>query len=995
MSIYKSNENVNGVYVGSQRYIQIRLGSDLYWEAEKSYSDISLSASYSTTAVAASGGSLSPTISNLSQSWGWYSDTSGGGLISSIPVSYSFTGTVPSGWSINSSTGAVTIPSRGTTTGNALSATVRVTASANGKSTYKDCTVSQAANSITNSNYNPSYSNYTVTAGTITDNITAGGGSASWTEGTCTRTRTYYYLYSSGSTTQHSTVESGTTTSSATGSSTRFTINNTNRTASHSSMYGNNVTDTLTVTWYNCWDSSVSTSDTASVYNGYTRSTEYYSYTVVAGTITNNLTAAGGSISWTAGSAYHYSRNKYTNDSGYIEYGSGTKVTDSVTSSASGNSRFSISNSNRTATHSSMGTNSTTDTITVTWKNSSDTSVTTSDSASITNSYTTSTETYGYAVTAGSITNNLTAAGGSASWSAGSAYHYKRTIYTYDSGSTSSSSATTVTDSVTSSASGNSRFTIDNTNRSATHSSMGTTETTDTLTVTWANASDTSVSATDSVSVTNNIVNIAYDYDYDFWTVDAIPASGGTVSEGFSDIGDVFILCTFTSGDSGTWQLSTSEIGISYSSAVSASSLGTTIKDRTIVGYLTTTFTYNGLSCSYEAAVYQNANKIESAGELSFTISHSTLTAGADGGSYWTTAASQTVTYTSGSTGNYTGFTFTLDSSSPSWVSLSGSSTDSRWLSVAENLSTSTRTGTASVTVTGYGGASKTVTCAVTQYGYEISVSPTSVSPISASGGTTSLSVYSDDQGWSVSSSPSWITLSPTSGSEGTTSVTATVAANTGIARSGTVTFSGTKVGTASCKIGQVSGATTSLSASATTLRFDSTSSSESVTITATNQTWTASGSATWITLSPTKGSSGSSTLKITVSALSDGRRTGTVTITGSVSGTVTIKVTQFALVALDAYISLTPSTLSLASTSSSTAAYATLSDGTALSSSNEVNYFVTANEWLLVTLVYADNRAAFKFHASANNTGSSRSASVTVSKAGYLSATFTVTQSG
>ena len=318
--------------------------------------------------------------------------------------------------------------------------------------------------------------------------------------------------------------------------------------------------------------------------------------------------------------------------------------------------------------------------------------------------------------------------------------------------------------------------------------------------------------------------------------MDEIPASGGTVSEGFSDIGDVFILCTFTSGDSGTWQLSTSEIGISYSSAVSASSLGTTIKDQTIVGYLTTTFTYNGLSCSYEAAVYQAANKIESAGELSFTINSSTLTAGPDGGNYKTATASQTITYTSGSTGNYTGFTFTLDSSSPSWVSLSGSSTYSRSLHVDENLSTSTRTGTASVTVTGYGGASKTVTCAVTQYGYEISVSPTSVSSISASGGTTSLSVYSDDQGWSVSSSPSWITLSPTSGSEGTTSVTATVAANTGVARLGIVTFAGTKVGTASCNIGQVVGST-SLSASATTLRFDSSSGSTSVTITATNQT--------------------------------------------------------------------------------------------------------------------------------------------------------------
>ena len=891
MSIYKSNENVNGVYVGSQRYIQIRLGSDLYWEAEKSYSDISLSASYSTTAIAASGGSLSPTISNLSQSWGWYSDTSGGGLISSIPVSYSFTGTVPSGWSINSSTGVVTIPSRGTTTGNALSATVRVTASANGKSTYKDCTVSQAANSITNSNYNPSYSNYTVTAGTITDNIIASGGSASWTEGTCTRTRTYYYLYSSGSTTQHSTVESGTTTSSATGSSTRFTINNTNRTASHSSMYGDNVTDTLTVTWYNCWDSSVSTSDTASVYNGYTSSTEYYNYTVVAGTITNNLTAAGGSISWTAGSAYHYRRTKFTNDSGYIQYGSGTKVTDSVTSSASGNSRFSISNSNRTATHSSMGTNSTTDTITVTWKNSSDTSVTTSDSASITNSYTTSTETYGYAVTAGSITNNLTAAGGSASWSAGSAYHYKRTIYTYDSGSTSSSSATTVTDSVTSSASGGSRFTITNSSRKATHSSMGTTETTDTLTVTWKNASDTSVSTTDSVSV---------------------------------------------------------------------------------------------------------INQMESVGALSVTNNSPTLTSGpAATANYVTIAtASQTITYTSGSTGNYTGFTFTLDSSSPSWVSLYESSTSSRSLSVDENLSTSTRKGTVSVTVTGYGGASKTVTCAVTQYGYEISVSPTSVSSISASGGTTSLSVYSYEQGWTASS-PSWITLSPTSGSEGTTSVTATIAANTGIARSGFVTFAGTKVGTASCNIGQVVGST-SLSASATTLLLASTSSSTSVTIKATNQTWTASRSATWITLSPAKGSSGSSTLTITVSAnTSSSRRTGTVEITGSVSGTVTISVKQNA--SAGGYISLTFSSLFLSSDSLSSAAnYATLSDGAKLSSSNTVTYLATVNEWLTIRIGYNDGRAIFNCIAnSANTTGSSRSVAVTVTKSGYTSASFTVTQSG
>lgn len=235
--------------------------------------------------------------------------------------------------------------------------------------------------------------------------------------------------------------------------------------------------------------------------------------------------------------------------------------------------------------------------------------------------------------------------------------------------------------------------------------------------------------------------------DDGYWDLPNIPASGGSVSGGGESVlGDLYFMFTYSSGSTYPVLIETSDLTISYGNAVSASSLGTTIKGITKVGYLTTTFTYNGLSCSYEADVWQDANKVESAGELSFTIRSSTLIAGPAGGNYNTATASQTITYTSGSTGDYTGFTFTLDSSSPSWVSLSGSSTYSRSLNVDENLSTSTRTGTASVTVTGYGGASKTVTCAITQYGYEISVSPTSAS-IDTSGGTTSLSVYSYGQG--------------------------------------------------------------------------------------------------------------------------------------------------------------------------------------------------------------------------------------------------------
>lgn len=111
---------------------------------------------------------------------------------------------------------------------------------------------------------------------------------------------------------------------------------------------------------------------------------------------------------------------------------------------ANGNSRFSLSGN--TITHSSMGTNETTDTVTIKAVNDGDSSKSTTASKSIVNSKTvksTSGGVYTYGnITAGTITNaTIPASGGSATATAGNgtqSWNKSATIttYQYDSGST-------------------------------------------------------------------------------------------------------------------------------------------------------------------------------------------------------------------------------------------------------------------------------------------------------------------------------------------------------------------------------------------------------------------------------------------------------------------------------------------------------------------------------------------------------------------------------
>nr|DAT52619.1 MAG TPA: hypothetical protein [Caudoviricetes sp.] len=126
-------------------------------------------------------------------------------------------------------------------------------------------------------------------------------------------------------------------------------------------------------------------------------------------------------------------------------------------------------------------------------------------------------------------------------------------------------------------------------------------------------------------------------------TVADIPASGGSVSSASGISGSQTV--SFTSGDSrpGT-------VSFSYSTAVSAPSLGTTVKSRSKVGTLdANAIGDGGVTATKSFDVYQAANSA-TYGTPTVSISYSDIAA--SGGSVTPTVSfRQTVTYTSGSTG--------------------------------------------------------------------------------------------------------------------------------------------------------------------------------------------------------------------------------------------------------------------------------------------------------------------------------------------------------
>lgn len=252
--------------------------------------------------------------------------------------------------------------------------------------------------------------------------------------------------------------------------------------------------------------------------------------------ISSGLTAAGGSATVSASVT-----NTETYNTLYSSGATGPNQTRSVGGSlsismtANGNSRFSLSGN--TITHSSMGTNETTDTITIKVVNDGDSSKSATASKSITNSKTvksTSGGIYTYGdVIAGTVTNGIIpASGGSATATAGNgtqSWNKSATIttYQYDSGSTK--------DVTTENASSGVDEVVPNVAYiEATASSKGATVSSQTTvkiqTVSWLANGKSAIRIMYIYQAANEIVS----YNYTEWKIvlranpTTIPASGGT-----------------------------------------------------------------------------------------------------------------------------------------------------------------------------------------------------------------------------------------------------------------------------------------------------------------------------------------------------------------------------------------------------------------------------------------------------------------------------------
>ncbi len=224
------------------------------------------------------------------------------------------------------------------------------------------------------------------------------------------------------------------------------------------------------------------------------------------------------------------------------------------------------------------------------------------------------------------------------------------------------------------------------------------------------------------------------------------------------------------------------------------------------------------------------------------------------------------------------------------WITaspLSGSNNGSVSVSVTANTGTAARTGT--VTVTG-GGLTRTI--AVTQAAptaNNLTLSQTALSLVSAA--TSAAVNVTANVSWTVTDDQTWLSASPTSGSNNgsfTVSATANTAAT---ARMGTVTVTGGGL-TRTVAVTQAGTSTSNtLNVSTTSLALASGASSGTFAITS-NVSWAVVDDQPWITAAP---ASGSNNATVTVSATANTAttsRTGTVTVTGG-GITRTVAVTQ------------------------------------------------------------------------------------------------------
>lgn len=326
-----------------------------------------------------------------------------------------------------------------------------------------------------------------------------------------------------------------------------------------------------------------------------------------------------------------------------------------------------------------------------------------------------------------SISSGLTAAGGSATVSA-SVTNTETYNTLYSSGATGPNQTRSVGGSLSISmtANGNSRFSLSG--NTITHSSMGTNETTDTITIKVVNDGDSSKSATASKSITNSkTVKSTSGGIYTYGDVIAgtvtngiIPASGGsataTAGNGTQSWNKSATITTYQYDSGSTKDVTTENASSGVDEVVpnvayieaTASSKGATVSSQTTVKGQIVSWLANGKSAFRIMYIYQAANEIVSYNytEWEIVLRANPTTIPASGGTSQLTASAIRYgipVYTSGATGSSTTI-----SSIPS-LSISGDG-----FTLANNIVTASKNnvGARSCTVTASkeGAVSQTIT---------------------------------------------------------------------------------------------------------------------------------------------------------------------------------------------------------------------------------------------------------------------------------------------
>lgn len=331
-----------------------------------------------------------------------------------------------------------------------------------------------------------------------------------------------------------------------------------------------------------------------------------------------------------------------------------------------------------------------------------------------------------YGIPTISIGSGLTAAGGSATVSA-SVTNTETYNALYSSGAIGPNQTRSVGGSlsVSMTVNGNSRFSLSG--NTITHSSMGTNETTDTVTIKAINNGDSSKSATASKSITNSkTVKSTSGGIYTYGNVIAgtvingiIPASGGsataTAGNGTQSWNKSATITTYQY-DSGSTKDVTTEKASSGTNNVSpsiasieatASSKETTVSSQTTIKSQPVIWSANGESAGATMYIYQEANKIESYnyGNWNIGITANPTTIAASGGTSTISARCtrlKTPLYTSGSMG-----AITIESATPTLAISGAGFTLSGTTVTASKNNVAARTAT--VIASCYGATSKSV----------------------------------------------------------------------------------------------------------------------------------------------------------------------------------------------------------------------------------------------------------------------------------------------